>query len=84
MRSRFSYRERRYLSPSISVQRSRNPAGDDLRSSAERVCIEVGVALRGAGVGVSQELADDRQPEPATRAIGREGVAEIMKPKSGR
>src|SRR5262245_12309584 len=55
--------DRAWLAATLFPHGRRDRPGDPLRRHAQRVGIEVRIARGGDGVGMAQQLADDRQPQ---------------------
>ena len=55
-----------------------NDGGDLLRRFAERIVRKVGISLRRPRLRVTEQLADDWQPEPAACADRRKRVAQVI------
>lgn len=47
----------------LSIYRFGDLAGDHIRSAPDGIDVKVRVSLRGTGLSVSKQLADDGQPE---------------------
>jgi hypothetical protein len=54
------YSLRRYLRRASAVERRSNRRADRIRRAADRIHVEMSIALRGCGLHVTEEFADDR------------------------
>jgi hypothetical protein len=63
-----------------TIEGRSNPAGDELAGASQGIRIQVGISSGCRGLGVPEQLADNRQPQRRARADGCKGVAQIMKP----
>ena len=64
------------------THRSSQPASDVFRRLFQWIVIEVRITCGGRGLRVTEQLADDRQPQSSTRSHRRMRMAQIVNPNA--